>query len=51
MPIYSSTDVKRHFCALLKRAETGEEVIISRRGKQMVRLQPLTGKDELAPKG
>jgi len=38
MPSYSFAKAKRSFCDLVRRAEAGEEVIITRCGKVMVSL-------------
>jgi len=38
MAAYSVTEAKRHFSRLIDRALAGEEVIITRRGRPLVRL-------------
>lgn len=38
-------EAKTHFSALLERAERGEEILITRRGKAVARLVPAAGKD------
>ncbi|MDB5800625.1 MAG: prevent-host-death family protein [Rhodocyclales bacterium] len=41
MSAYSIAEAKAHLSELLKRAEAGEEVVITRRGEAVVRLAPL----------
>jgi prevent-host-death family protein len=39
-------EAKTHFSALLKRAEKGEEIVITRRGKPVAKLVPATPKHD-----
>ena len=41
MHIYSIAEAKAHFSELIAQAEIGEEVIITRRGQAVVRIQPI----------
>ncbi len=40
MPTYSVAETKDNLSALIDRALAGEEVVITRRGKEMVELRP-----------
>ncbi len=40
-------DAKTHFSALIEKALSGEEVIVARNGKPVIRLVPVTHKKEL----
>jgi prevent-host-death family protein len=48
MPTYTVHEAKTHLSKLIERAERGEEVIIARKDKPVVRLQPLA--QEAKPK-
>ena len=37
---YSITEAKAKFSALLRRAEAGEEIVVTRRGKPVARIVP-----------
>ena len=39
-------EAKTHFAQLLQRAERGEEIVITRRGKEVARLVPATSKPD-----
>ncbi|HEX5125548.1 MAG TPA: type II toxin-antitoxin system prevent-host-death family antitoxin [Rhodocyclaceae bacterium] len=41
MSAYSIAEAKAHLSELLKRAEAGEEVVITRRGEAVVRMAPM----------
>ena len=43
--IIGAFDAKTHFSALLERAEAGEEITITRRGKAVARLVPIRTHD------
>jgi prevent-host-death family protein len=41
MATVGAFDAKTHFSALLERAERGEQILITRRGKPVARLMPI----------
>ncbi|MDE2652738.1 MAG: type II toxin-antitoxin system prevent-host-death family antitoxin [Gemmatimonadota bacterium] len=49
MPIVNVHDAKTHLSRLLAQVEAGEEVIIARRGRPVVRLVPYRGQGKRQP--
>lgn len=48
MAVVGSFEAKTHFAELLSRAERGEEITITRRGKPVARLVPAEGGHDVA---
>jgi prevent-host-death family protein len=46
---YNVHEAKTHLSRLLELAESGEEVVIARAGRPVVRLQPITQRDRRVP--
>ena len=50
MPTFSVREARTHLSRLIARAEAGEDVVISRRGTPVARVEPLAPREPLRPR-